>query len=104
MACKSFDATHTLARLYLKNALLTLQERVSQYNEAGVCEQISVPDKTHMVKMEKGQDDLNQWLEETNALAASFKRPPITEKFFFVSITLPEGGEVYSLESTRFIR
>lgn len=103
MACTSFDATHTLARLFLKNALLTLQERLGQYSEAGVCDQITIPDKSHMVKMEKGQADLDQWLIETNALAANFERPPITEKFFFVSITLAEGEEVYSLESTRFI-
>ncbi len=103
MACKSFDTTHTFARLYIKNAMLKLQALLSEHTQSGNCAHISIPDKSHMIKMRRGQEDLDRWLEETNALAANFKRPPITERFFFVSITLPDGSEVYSLESTRFI-
>ena len=103
VACKDYEKTYALAKLYIRSAMFQLMELLNDYNESGDCSTIIIPDKSHMVKLERGQEELSKWLEQTNILAANMGRPPIEETFFIVSITMPEGNVVYSLESTRFL-
>ena len=104
LACKSYETTHELARLYIKNILVRLLELVEEHEESGECSQIVLADKSDMVKMEEGVNDLALWVEEANIVGANFGRPPLEDQFFFVTISQPEGNVVYSLESTRFIQ
>jgi hypothetical protein len=104
MACKSFEATHTLAEFYIKSAMFRLQNKLDEFVEAGECYKVSIPNKSYMTEIDEGREDIHKWVEDANIIGANFGRPPMENIFFFVSINLPDGGVMYSLESRKFIQ